>query len=161
MARSKPYASFSAVCMTIIFIATLSDSQAGVEETLAELNAKPAEERNRVIVENARKEGTAPVYTATNIRDTHGILAGFNKIYPFVKVAFSSLGGPGVLNKILTEYRAGAHLADIVVLNGINAVELIEKKSPPDTGVPWCRFCVRVLLIPRVIGREFAPSFTP
>ncbi|MGH9820512.1 MAG: hypothetical protein ACRD43_10120 [Pyrinomonadaceae bacterium] len=67
-----------------------------------------------MLVENARKEGTITVYTATNIRDT-----GFNKIYPFVKVAFSSLGGPGVLNKILTKYRAGVHVADIVVLNGI------------------------------------------
>jgi hypothetical protein len=32
-------------------------SGATVEETLAALNAKPAEERQKILVENARKEG--------------------------------------------------------------------------------------------------------
>jgi iron(III) transport system substrate-binding protein len=128
MTTSKGYVSFSLVCMIIFFLAALSDSQAGVEETLAELNAKPIDERQRLLVENARKEGTVTLYTATNTRDTQEVLAGFSKSYPFVKVNFLSLGGPGVLNKILTEYRAGLHAADVVILTGNNAVELIDKK---------------------------------
>jgi iron(III) transport system substrate-binding protein len=128
MTESKGYASFVVICGTILFLATLSVSQAGVEETLAELNAKPAEERQRLLIENARKEGTVTLYTATNTRDTQEVLAGFSKNYPSVKVNFLSLGGPGVLNKILTEYRAGMHAADVVILTGNNAVELIDKK---------------------------------
>jgi iron(III) transport system substrate-binding protein len=119
--------------LSVLFLAltVLMQPRAGystVEETLAELNAKPAEERQKLLVENAKKEGTVTLYTATNIRDTQEVLAGFNKNYPFVKVSFSSLGGPGVLNKILTEYRAGMHAADVVILTGNNAVELIDKK---------------------------------
>jgi iron(III) transport system substrate-binding protein len=128
MTESKGYTGFAVLCMTILFLATLSDSQAGVEETLAELNAKPMDERQRLLSENARKEGTVTLYTATNTRDTQEVLAGFSKNYPFVKVNFLSLGGPGVLNKILTEYRAGMHVADVVILTGNNAVELIDKK---------------------------------
>lgn len=128
MKASKRLASFAVLCMTMVFFAPSSDSQAGVEETLAELNAKPAEERQRLLVENARKEGSVTLYTATNTRDTQEVLAGFSKSYPFVKVNFLSLGGPGVLNKILTEYRAGLHAVDVVILTGNNAVELIDKK---------------------------------
>lgn len=99
-----------------------------VEGLLADLNRKPTEERQRLLAENARKEGTVALYTATNLRDTQDIIAGFNEHYPFVKVSFSSLGGPGVLNKILPEYRAGHYNTDVVVLTGNNAVELIDKK---------------------------------
>jgi len=101
---------------------------ADVEETLAKLNSLPAEERERVLVENAKKEGTVTFYAATNLRDTQEILNGFNKRYPFIKVAFVSLGGPGVLNKVSTEYRAGAYQADMVTLTGLYVPELIEKK---------------------------------
>jgi iron(III) transport system substrate-binding protein len=101
---------------------------AEVEETLAKLNSLPAEERERVLVENAKKEGTVTFYAATNLRDTQEILNGFTKRYPFIKVAFVSLGGPGVLNKVSTEYRAGAYQADMVTLTGLYVPELIEKK---------------------------------
>ncbi|HUK40770.1 MAG TPA: extracellular solute-binding protein [Candidatus Acidoferrales bacterium] len=101
---------------------------ADVEETLAKMNALPAEEREKVLVENARKEGAVTFYAATNLRDTQEILNGFNKRYPTIKVAFTSLGGPGVLNKVSTEYRAGAYQADLVTLTGLYVPELIEKK---------------------------------
>ena len=101
---------------------------ATVEETLAALNAKPAEERQKILVENARKEGSVTFYAATNLRDTQEIVAGFNKFYPFVKVGITSLGGPGVLNKVTTEERAGVALADVVTMTGGYVPELIEKK---------------------------------
>lgn len=101
---------------------------ATVEETLAALNAKPAEERQKSLVENAKKEGGVNFYAATNLRDTQEIVAGFNKLYPFVKVGITSLGGPGVLNKVMTEERAGVTLADVVTLTGGYVPELIEKK---------------------------------
>jgi iron(III) transport system substrate-binding protein len=101
---------------------------ATVEETLAALNAKPPEERQRVLIENARKEGNVTFYAATNLRDTQEIVTGFNKNYPFVKVGITSLGGPGVLNKVTTEERAGVTVADVVTMTGNYVPELIEKK---------------------------------
>jgi len=101
---------------------------ATVEETLAALNAKPAAERQTILVENAKKEGSVNFYAATNLRDTQEIVTGFNKFYPFVKVGITSLGGPGVLNKVTTEERAGVTIADVVTLTGGYVPELIEKK---------------------------------
>jgi iron(III) transport system substrate-binding protein len=100
---------------------------AEVEDFLKKANSLPAEERQKLLTENAKKEGTVTFYAATNLRDTQELIAGFNKHYPFIKVAFSSLGGPGVLNKVSTEYRAGAYQADVVTLTGLYVPELIEK----------------------------------
>ena len=100
----------------------------GAEDVLKKANSLPAEKREKILVKNAKKEGNVTFYAATNLRDTQEIIAGFNKRYPFIKVAFSSLGGPGVLNKVSTEYRAGAYQADVVTLTGGYVPELIEKK---------------------------------
>jgi len=115
---------------TLLCVAVSSQPSivATVEETLAALNAKPAEERQKILVENARKDGSVNFYAATNLRDTQEIVAGFNKFYPFVKVGITSLGGPGVLNKVTTEERAGVTIADVVTMTGGYVPELIEKK---------------------------------
>lgn len=110
------------------FVSPRVVSSADVEDILAQLNRRPAEERQSALVENAKKEASLTLYTATNTRDTQDIIAGFAKRYPGIKVDFLSLGGPGVLNKITTEYRAGVNNADVVVLTGNNALELIDRK---------------------------------
>jgi iron(III) transport system substrate-binding protein len=122
----KPYLVLiaAAVC-TVAPRLALAD---GVEDVLKKVNSLPAEERQKLLVENAKKEGTITFYAATNLRDTQEVITGFNKHYPFIKVAFSSLGGPGVLNKVSTEYRAGAYQADVVTLTGTYVPELIDKK---------------------------------
>jgi len=116
------------ILAVILYLIVPLAAEGAVEDMLAELNAKSPEERQKVIIENAKKEGEVILYTAVNMRDAQELIAGFNKSYPGIRVAISSLGGPGVLNKVLTEYRAGAHLADVVALNGISSVELIDRK---------------------------------
>ena len=77
-----------------LVVSTRPSIGATVEESLTALNAKPAEERQRVLIENARKESNITFYAATNMRDAQEIVAGFNKVYPFVKVGLTSLGAP-------------------------------------------------------------------
>ena len=128
MKTTQPW-KFSLVLVTLaVYVTAPRLGIADVEEILTKANSLPAEERERVLIENARKEGTLTFYAATNLRDTQEVVTGFNKRYPFVKVAFTSLGGPGVLNKVSTEYRAGAYQADIVTLTGLYVPELIDKK---------------------------------
>ena len=87
------------LCILSLIASAHRAAGATLEENLAALNSKPAEERQKILVENARKEGSVNFYAATNVRDTQEIVTGFNKVYPFVKVGITSLGGPGVLNK--------------------------------------------------------------
>jgi hypothetical protein len=61
-------------------LATFSRAaSADVEETLAQLNRRPAEERERMLVENAKKESGLTLYTATNARDTQDIIVGIHQ----------------------------------------------------------------------------------
>jgi iron(III) transport system substrate-binding protein len=115
-------------CLLLLFVALPRTGLSDVGELLTQVNRKPAEERQQLLLENAKKEGGLTLYTATNVRDTQEVVAGFNKHYPFLKLNFLSLGGPGVLNKITTEFRAGVNNADVVVLTGNNALELIDTK---------------------------------
>jgi iron(III) transport system substrate-binding protein len=116
------------ILLMVFYLILPRIAECAVEDTLSELNAKSPEERQRLIIENGKKEGEVTLYTAVNMRDAQELIAGFNKSYPGIRVSVASLGGPGVLNKVLTEYRAGAHVADVVALNGISSMELIDKK---------------------------------
>jgi len=116
LGRIRPDSKSFFLIVLCLSIAAPQSARATVEETLGALNAKPAEERQKILIENAKKEGNVNFYAATNLRDTQEIVAGFNKFYPFVKVGISSLGGPGVLNKVTTEERAGVTVADVVTL---------------------------------------------
>jgi len=128
-AMARNYLRYSMTVLALAFYFALPrTAQGAAEDLLAELNAKAPEQRQEILVENARKEGEVTLYTSVNMRDAQELMAGFNKLYPGIRVAIASLGGPGVLNKVLTESRAGANLADVVALNGISAVELIDKK---------------------------------
>src|ERR1044071_4201313 len=128
-AMARNYLRYSMTVLALAFYFALPrTAQGAAEDLLAELNAKAPEQRQEILVENARKEGEVTLYTAVNMRDAQELMTGFNKLYPGIRVAIASLGGPGVLNKVLTESRAGANLADVVALNGISAVELIDKK---------------------------------
>ena len=91
------------ILAVIFYLVVPLAADGAVEDMLAELNAKSPEERQKVIIENAKKEGEVTLYTAVNMRDAQELIAGFNKSYPGIRVAISSLGGPGVLNKVLTE----------------------------------------------------------
>ena len=128
-AMARNYLRYSMTVLALAFYFALPrTAQGAAEDLLAELNAKAPEQRQEILVENARKEGEVTLYTSVNMRDAQELIAGFNKLYPGIRVAISSLGGPGVLNRMLTESRAGANLADVVALNGISAAELIDKK---------------------------------
>ena len=113
-----------------------------VAEILDKINAKPPSDRQILLIENAKKEGTLSFYAGTNSRDLQEIVTAFIKHYPFIRVAFLSLGGPGVLNKVLTERRAGADRADVVATTGTYLADPIDKqilakyKSPM---VPYLR----------------------
>ena len=114
-----------AVCSGLVMS---QQSRADVETLLAEINRKPAEERLKLLVEGAKKEGVVYYYGATNLSDIQDLIRGFSKNYPFVDVRYTRLGGPSVVNKVITEYRAGVFNVDVVSMRGTFIPELAGKK---------------------------------
>ena len=61
----------------------------------------------------AREEGKVVVYNTTVPAEFKQIIEGFHKKYPFLEVESYRSTSERVLQKILTEGRAGRYLADV------------------------------------------------
>jgi iron(III) transport system substrate-binding protein len=77
------------------------------EETLTRINRLPAAEREAALIKEARNEKTVIWYAPMNREDLRQFTAGFEAEYPFLQVEILTGGPQSLLNRILTERRAG------------------------------------------------------
>jgi len=82
------------------------------EETLAKINRLPPAERQAALVKEARSEKTVVWYAPMNREDLRQFTSGFEAEYPFLKVEVLTSGPQSLLNRILTEHRAGKYNYD-------------------------------------------------
>jgi iron(III) transport system substrate-binding protein len=80
---------------------------ATAEETLTSINRLPAAEREAALIKEARNEKTVIWYAPMNREDLRQFTAGFEAEYPFLQVEILTGGPQSLLNRILTERRAG------------------------------------------------------
>jgi ABC-type glycerol-3-phosphate transport system substrate-binding protein len=66
----------------------------------------------------AKEEERVLIYTWLAASDNKPFRTAFEQAYPGVKLEIYRASGTTVLQKILTESRAGAHLADAVLTEG-------------------------------------------
>jgi iron(III) transport system substrate-binding protein len=97
------------VCMTAWSQADAADAESLYKKLE---NLTPAE-RHSQLVEGAKKEGKVVWYTTDAPRPTQIIFKAFNKKYPFVKPQFIRSKSRKILDRVLTESRAGKHLFDL------------------------------------------------
>jgi iron(III) transport system substrate-binding protein len=114
-----------AICSAI---AAPEPARGDVETLLSEINRKPAEERIKLLTEGAKKEGVAYYYGSSNSSDIQELVKGFSRNYPFVDVRYTRLGGPSVVSKVTTEYRAGVFNVDVISVRGTLIPELISNR---------------------------------
>jgi iron(III) transport system substrate-binding protein len=67
----------------------------------------------------AQEERKLVLYHSTGIDDTQKILDRFRKRYPFLQVENHRLSSPKLLQRIITEVRAGRNLADAYLISGL------------------------------------------
>ena len=85
--------------------------------------AAPVEQAAKL--DGAKKEGKVVVYT--NNSGIAPLIKRFEEKYPFVKVEYLRTGAPKLLNKVLTESRAGASNADIIETEGLTSYLMMKK----------------------------------
>ncbi len=85
---------------------------ATAEETLAKINRLPTAERQAALVKEAKNEKTVVWYAPMNREDLRQFITGFEADYPFLKVEVLTSGPQSLLNRILTEHRAGKYNYD-------------------------------------------------
>jgi len=78
------------------------------------------------LIEGAKKEGKVVWYTSMNISESKPLLDAFENKYPFIKPHLFRASGEKILNRVMTETRAGRWDFDLVAISEIEA--LVEQK---------------------------------
>ena len=66
------------------------------------------------LMERAKKEGTFLLYTSMNTPDVTQLFDGFRQRYPFVAPKSYTTRSAALLERVITEARAGKHFADVI-----------------------------------------------
>ncbi len=68
------------------------------------------------LIESAKKEGKLIWYTSTNVTESKPLLDDFEKQYPFIRGEIFRASGEVILNRIISETRAGRWNFDVVMV---------------------------------------------
>lgn len=77
--------------------------------------------------DKAKAEGSVVLYGTMNTEHMGKLIEAFNRKHPAVKVESFRGNSERVLNRVLTEDRAGSHFVDVIILDGISGWVLKEK----------------------------------
>ncbi|HSE86007.1 MAG TPA: extracellular solute-binding protein [Candidatus Binatia bacterium] len=89
-------------------------AQSDAEAILARVNALPLKQRADVLVAEARKEGVIEWYGSLLVPEATQIIDKFRQRYPFLEVRYGRGSGTQVINRFLTESKAGSYKADVI-----------------------------------------------
>jgi hypothetical protein len=93
-------------------------AQADAEATLEKLNALPHNKRSEILEKEARKEGEVEWHSTLPVAEARYFIDRFNEKYSFVRVKYTRTNGTGVVNRLLTEYKAGTYRMDVIGSRG-------------------------------------------
>ena len=80
------------------------------------------------IIEAAKKEGEIIWYTSMSVDQSQPLMNAFNKKYPAIKPVLVRLGGGALMNRVLTETRAGLFGFDVVGGRG-EMIQIFKEKG--------------------------------
>ena len=114
-----------------------SPAASNSQTVLNELNRLSPADREKKLIEGAKKEGGVLVYSSENVTLLQRYEAAFAKRYPFVKPEYWRAGGDRVGTRVLTEWRAGKLQADLVglafdVANEIKGAGILARYVSPE-----------------------------
>jgi iron(III) transport system substrate-binding protein len=86
---------------------------ANMEQFLSELNKLPAAERQKKLIEGAKKESEVMLYSSSGLEEVRALTKLFNKKYPFIQARFMRKGGSQLFNVALLEFNGQKHIVDV------------------------------------------------
>jgi iron(III) transport system substrate-binding protein len=93
-------------------------------------------DREQRLIQGAKQEGGVTVYTSLTVQDTLNLGTAFEKKYG-IKPKFWRAGSEGVLQRIVTEIRAGHYEYDVVETNGPELEALHREKMLQKAWSPY------------------------
>jgi iron(III) transport system substrate-binding protein len=89
-------------------------AQETVESALARINALPPAERHESLVKGAQSEKALEWYATLPVQLSAELITAFRKQYPFIEVKYTRGGGGRMVNRVITEHRAGSNKFDVL-----------------------------------------------
>ena len=80
------------------------------------------------LIERAKKEGTFLLYTSMNAPDVNHVFDGFRKRYPFITPKSYTTRSAALLERVITEARAGKYFSDVIQGNAFT-IYLLAKRG--------------------------------
>ncbi len=101
---------------TLVFtcFASVAFSQPTVDPLLAKLNALPPDERHAALVKGAQTERVVEWYATLPVEHSKVLIEAFRQRYPFIEVQYTGAGGGRMVNRVVTEHRAGLNKFDVL-----------------------------------------------
>src|SRR5262245_22058622 len=84
------------------------------EETWKSLEKLPAAEREKKLIEGAKREGEMLWYTNSGIENATLYIQAFKKNYPFINAQVWRAKTRQVTQRAISEANAGKHLVDVI-----------------------------------------------
>jgi ABC-type Fe3+ transport system substrate-binding protein len=109
---SRPFSRYLEV---LTMLATILIAETGRAATVEEVALMNRSDRQKILVEGAKKEGKLSWYTTLIVDQVvRPVKAAFEKEYPFVQIEFFRGNSERIVQKMLAEYQAKRYAVDIV-----------------------------------------------
>jgi ABC-type Fe3+ transport system substrate-binding protein len=119
MARCAPL--FLVATLSVVLLADLSSGA-----TVEDIALLKSAERQKILVEGAKKEGKVTFYTGLIVDQVvRPLKDGFEKEYPFIQVDFFRGNSENIARRVLTEYQAKRY--DVDVVSGSAATSMVQR----------------------------------
>jgi len=82
--------------------------------TVAELALYRGADRQKILEEGAKKEGTLTFYSSSTVEVLNAAVAAFQKKYPFIKVDIWSASSAPLISRATEEFKSGNHTMDVM-----------------------------------------------
>jgi len=105
---------FLIVTSVLICFASVAFSQPPVDPLLAKFNALPPDERHAALVKAAQTERVVEWYATLPVEHSKVLVEAFRQRYPFIEVKYTGAGGGRMVNRVVTEHRAGLNKFDVL-----------------------------------------------
>jgi iron(III) transport system substrate-binding protein len=104
------------LCLLLISLTTVANSAraSSAEELWKSLEKLPAAEREKKLIEGAKREGELLWYTNSGIENATRYIQGFKKSYPFINAQVWRAKTRQVTQRIISEANAGKHMVDVI-----------------------------------------------
>jgi iron(III) transport system substrate-binding protein len=113
-------------CLAALSLSAVSFTSLSLGANVEDVALTKSAERQKILVEGAKKEGKVTFYTGLIVDQVvRPLKEGFEKEYPFIQVDFFRGNSENIARRVLTEYQAKRY--DVDVVSGSAATTMVQR----------------------------------